>query len=230
MPLDGVEAQVIGLTLPMPTEGKPRRVLCIGAHCDDIEIGCGGALLQLQKAGGNSIIDWIVLTGEEARRAETTSAMELLIEPACRGELLFGGFPDSRLPTMYGELKDFFSALRTRLNIPDIVFCHTRDDAHQDHRLVNEMVWGAFRDHLVLEYEIVKWDGDLGKPNLYVPLDQDVVDRKLDVLMQVYASQRSKSWFTPDTFLAMSRLRGVECRSPSGHAEGFYARKVLVSQ
>src|SRR5580693_786795 len=200
MSLDGLEGQVIGLALPAGQE--PRRVLCVGAHCDDIEIGCAGALLQLQKASGNLCIDWVVLAGEENRRAETLAARDLLIQPQYRGELLFGGFPDSRLPTVYGALKEFFNPLRARFR-PDIVFCHDRDDAHQDHRLVSEMVWGAFRDHLILEYEIIKWDGDLGRPNLYVPLDRDVAQKKIDVLMSAYGSQRSKDWFTPDTFLSM---------------------------
>ena len=216
---------MIGLTLPAGRE--PRRVLCVGAHCDDIEIGCAGALLQLQKTVGSLIIDWVVLTGEEARRDETTTARELLVMPEFRGELAFGGFPDSRLPSVYGELKSFFAALRARVN-PDVIFCHERSDAHQDHRLVNEMVWGAFRDHLILEYEVVKWDGGLATPNVYVPLDRDVVDRKADVLMQCYGSQRSKHWFTPETFLAMSRVRGIECRSSSGHAEAFVARKIVL--
>ncbi len=216
---------MIGLTLP--SGGEPRRVLCIGAHCDDIEIGCAGALLQLQKSAGKLVIDWVVLTGEEKRRAEATAAMQLLVEPPYRGELLFGGLPDSRLPSVYGELKEFFVAVQKRFQ-PDIVFCHQRHDAHQDHRLVNEMVWGAFRNHLILEYEIVKWDGDFGAPNVYVPLDRDVLDRKVDVLMKTYGTQRSKDWFTPDTFLAVSRIRGVECRAPSGHAEAFIARKVIL--
>ncbi len=226
MSLDNSEAYVIGLALPAGQE--PRRVLCIGAHCDDIEIGCAGALLQLQKAGGNLCIDWVVLAGEDNRRAETLAARDLLIQPQCRGELLFGGFPDSRLPTVYGALKEFFNPLGAHFR-PDIVFCHDRDDAHQDHRLVSEMVWGAFRDQLILEYEIIKWDGDLGRPNLYVPLDRDVVQKKIDVLMSVYGSQRGKDWFTPDTFLSMMRIRGIECRAPNGHAEAFHGRKVLMS-
>ena len=217
---------MIGLAPPAGQE--PRRVLCIGAHCDDIEIGCAGALLQLQKAAAGVRIDWVVLTGEERRRDETLAARDLLIQPASRGEVLFGGFPDSRLPTAYGALKDFFAPLRAQFR-PDIVFCHDKNDAHQDHRLVNEMAWGAFRDQLILEYEIIKWDGDLGRPNLYVPLDPDVVQKKIDVLMTVYGSQRGKDWFTPDTFLSMMRIRGIECRAPSGHAEGFHGRKVLLS-
>jgi LmbE family N-acetylglucosaminyl deacetylase len=232
--LEGVEPRrrraegsrpMIGLALL--AGGEPRRVLCVGAHCDDIEIGCTGALLQLQKTIGKLTIDWVVLTGDEARQAEASAAMQLLVEPAFRGELVFGGFPDSRLPSVYGELKEFFGTLHTRFQ-PDIVFCHERNDAHQDHRLVNEMVWGAFRDHLILEYEIAKWDGDLGTPNAYVPLDKDVLDRKVDVLMQAYGSQRSKDWFTPETFLAIARIRGVECRSRDGYAEGFYIRKMVM--
>jgi LmbE family N-acetylglucosaminyl deacetylase len=167
-----------------------------------------------------------VLTGHKERQAESAGAMELLVEPRYRGELAFGGFPDSRLPSVYGELKEFFGTLRTRFQ-PDLVFCHERNDAHQDHRLVNEMVWGAFRDHFILEYEIPKWDGGLSTPNVYVPLDRDVLDRKVDVLMKAYGSQRSKDWFTPETFLAIARIRGIECRSPDGFAEGFYNRKMV---
>lgn len=224
--MDDLETtQVIGLALPAGFE--PRRVLCIGAHCDDIEIGCGGALLQMQKAGGKLTIDWVLLTGDEARRAEASKAMQLLVAPEFRGELAFGGFPDSRLPAVYDGLKDYFGTLRARFR-PDMVFCHERGDAHQDHRLVNEMTWGAFRDHLILEYEILKWDGGLGTPNFYVPLDAEVLERKVEVLMQAYGTQRSKDWFTPDSFRALSRLRGIECRAPSGHAEGFTARKLVM--
>jgi LmbE family N-acetylglucosaminyl deacetylase len=236
VPLEGLELPsrcgrpegfglMIGLTLPVGRE--PLRILCIGAHCDDIEIGCAGALLQLQKTAANLTIDWVVLTGEGARRTETTAAMQALVEAQFRGELVFGGFPDARLPAAYGELKDFFATLGVKFK-PDLIFCHGRNDAHQDHRLVNEMTWGAFRDHLILEYEIVKWDGDLGATNSYVPLDKDVVDRKVDVLMQTYGSQRSKDWFTPETFLAIMRIRGVESRAPSGYAEAFSARKIVM--
>jgi LmbE family N-acetylglucosaminyl deacetylase len=226
VPLDGLESQMIGLKLPAGHEA--RRVLCIGAHCDDIEIGCAGTLLQLQKAAGELTIDWIVLTGDARRQAEAAAAMQLLVGSSYRGELVFGGFPDSRLPTAYGELKGFFDTVRQRFR-PDVVFCHAKNDAHQDHRLANEMAWGAFRDHLILEYEIVKWDGDLGQPNTYVPLDADSLARKVDVLMETYGTQRNKDWFTPETFRAMARIRGVECRSPTGHAEAFFARKLVVA-
>jgi LmbE family N-acetylglucosaminyl deacetylase len=181
----------------------------------------------MQKAADKPTIDWVVLTGDAARQSETAAAMQLLVAPACRGELVFGAFPDSRLPAVYGEMKEFFATLQARFR-PDIIFCHEQHDAHQDHRVVNEMVWGAFRDHLILEYEILKWDGGLAAPNVYVPLDTDVLDRKVEVLMQAYGSQRGKDWFTPDTFRALTRIRGVECRAPSGHAEGFTARKLAL--
>jgi LmbE family N-acetylglucosaminyl deacetylase len=216
---------MIGLALPAGS--GLRRVLCIGAHCDDIEIGCGGALLQLQKSGAPLRIDWVVLTGEGRRREEAIAAMQLLVDPACRGELLFGGFPDSKLPAAYGEVKDFFGPLRARFQ-PDLVFCHERDDAHQDHRICNEMAWGAFRDQMILEYEIPKWDGGLGTPGLYVPLDATVLERKIEVLMGTYGSQRSKDWFTPETFRSLARLRGIECRAPAGFAEGFHVRKLVL--
>lgn len=222
--MDGVESKVIGLTLP--AGGRPLRILCIGAHCDDIEIGCGGTLLQWQ-AEGEVEIDWAILTGDASRRAEAAAAMKEFVKPAARGELLFGEFPDARLPAYYGEIKDFFDELRRKFK-PDIIFSHERSDAHQDHRIANELTWGAFRNHLILEYEIPKWDGNYAEPNTYVPLSKEVMDRKIDGLMSVYGSQRSKDWFTPDTFLAISRIRGIESRSPSGHAEGFIARKVVI--
>lgn len=205
--------------------GKLQRLLCIGAHCDDIEIGCGGTLLQMQRGSTRLAIDWIVLTGGEERRVESTKAMRRLVKPANRGNLLFGGFPDARLPARYGELKDWFDGARRRVR-PDIVFTHERIDAHQDHRVINEMTWGAFRDHLILEYEIVKWDGGFGNPNTYVPLSKAVAKRKVDTLLAIYGSQRGKDWFTADTFMSVMRIRGVECRSPSGYAEAFTTRKL----
>jgi LmbE family N-acetylglucosaminyl deacetylase len=211
------------------TDGRrPLRVLCIGAHCDDIEIGCGGALLHLQQAYQQSVFDWVVLTGNAERQRETGAAMRSLLKPAHRGRLLFGGFSDASLPSNYGDLKGFFLKLQ-KWPRPDVVFCHERADAHQDHRIVNEMVWGAFRDHLILEYEIPKWDGGLTTPNLYVPLTTGQMRRKVAVLMKAYGSQRSRAWFTTQTFEALMRLRGVECRARSGYAEGFFGRKLTLT-
>jgi LmbE family N-acetylglucosaminyl deacetylase len=204
--------------------GSALRVLCVGAHSDDIEIGCAGALLQVQRFHPRSRIDWVVLTGSADRQRETSQAMRQLIAPARRGKLVFGGFRDTCLPASYAELKDFFANLK--LPDPDVVFCHERTDAHQDHRVTNEMVWGAFRDHLILEYEIPKWDGGLTTPNFYVPLTAAQARRKVALLMRVFGSQRSRAWFTAQTFEALLRLRGIECRASSGLAEGFHARKL----
>jgi LmbE family N-acetylglucosaminyl deacetylase len=204
------------------------RVLCIGAHCDDIEIGCAGALQVMQARRGGLLVDWVVLSAPPERRAETERAMALLVPPAYRGGLRWADFVDGLFPAHYGEIKKFFESLK-RSSRPDVIFCHERDDRHQDHRLLNEMVWNTFRDHLVLEYEVPKWDGGLGQPNLYVPLSQAQAHKKIDTLMKVYATQKSRDWFTPDTFQAMLRLRGLECRSPSGLAEAFHARKVRLA-
>jgi LmbE family N-acetylglucosaminyl deacetylase len=207
--------------------GKSLHILCVGAHCDDIEIGCSGTLLQMQKSYPGSTCDWVVLTGNADRQAETGVAMRALLKPAQQGKLLFGNFTDASLPASYGELKTFFAGLQ-KLRRPDVIFCHERADAHQDHRIVNEMIWGAFRDHLILEYEIPKWDGGLTTPNIYVPLTAAQVRRKVSVLMKAFGSQRSREWFTPQTFEGLMRLRGVECRARSGHAEGFFARKLVM--
>jgi LmbE family N-acetylglucosaminyl deacetylase len=201
------------------------RVLCVGAHCDDIEIGCGATLRVLQDRARKPTIDWVVLSGTADRRQETQRAMRILVRPACRGELQFGDFPDGRFPAAYGEIKSFCEALKVGPD-PDLILCHERDDRHQDHRVVNEMIWNTFRDHVILEYEIPKWDGGLGQPNVYVPLDAKAADAKVDALMKSYRSQANRDWFTRETFMAMLRLRGLECRSPSGYAEAFHGRKL----
>ena len=151
--------------------------------------------------------------------------MRMLVRPACRGELRFGDFPDGRFPAAYGEMKSFCEALKGGAD-PDLILCHERDDRHQDHRVVNEMIWNTFRDHVVLEYEIPKWDGGLGQPNVYVPLDAKAADAKVGALIKSYRSQANRDWFTRETFMAMLRLRGLECRSPSGYEEAFHGRKL----
>jgi len=206
--------------------GRTARVLCVGAHCDDIEIGCAATLLALQGRRSRLEISWVVVSAPAVRRAETRRAMEMLVRRGARGSLTTGGFADGRFPSDYGAIKDFFESLK-RLPAPDLIFCHERDDRHQDHRVVNEMVWSTFRDQLVLEYEIPKWDGGLGEPNMYVPVSAAQVRAKVQALMTAYRSQRHKDWFSADTFRALARLRGLECRARSGHAEAFHARKVL---
>jgi LmbE family N-acetylglucosaminyl deacetylase len=201
------------------------RILCVGAHCDDIEIGCGATIVALQNRTERLVVDWVVLSGAPQRRKETEAAMQMLVRTANRGELLFADFPDGRFPAAYAAIKDFCESLKRRPQ-PDLILCHERDDRHQDHRIVNEMIWNTFRDHVVLEYEIPKWDGGLGQPNVYVPVTQNDAEAKVDALLKSYPSQSGRDWFTRDTFIALLRLRGLECRSPSGYAEAFYGRKL----
>jgi len=204
------------------------RVLCVGAHCDDIEIGCGATLRALQSQRKKIMIDWALLSGSAERAAESTKAMSQLVAPRARGELRFGDFADGRFPAEYARIKEFFESLK-QLPRPDLIFCHERDDRHQDHRIVNEMVWNTFRDQIVLEYEIPKWDGGLGQPNTYVPVTAKQAQAKVNALLKSHRSQLGRYWFTADTFMALMRLRGIECRAESGLAEAFHGRKLRVA-
>lgn len=203
------------------------RVLCIGAHCDDIEIGCGGTLLEWQRHQAAVTFDWVILSGTAERRDEARRARDFFLAAPHQGELRLGNFADGCFPAAYGEIKAFFESLKD-LALPDVIFCHERDDRHQDHRIINEMVWSTFRDQMILEYEIPKWDGGLGQPNVYVALDATTAERKADALWEAYASQRNRHWFSRDTFISMLRMRGLECRSPSGYAEAFHGRKLRI--
>ncbi|MFO1313570.1 MAG: PIG-L deacetylase family protein [Burkholderiales bacterium] len=203
------------------------RVLCVGAHCDDIEIGCGATLRLLGRERQRLVVDWAILSGTTARRNEASHAMRLLVAARHRGTLRFGTFADGRFPSEYAPIKDYFESLKT-MPSPDLVLCHEREDRHQDHRIVNEMTWNTFRDHLILEYEIPKWDGGLGQPNVYVPVGARDAEAKARTLLSVYASQAHRDWFSRDTFLAAMRLRGIECRAPSGYAEAFHGRKLRI--
>lgn len=213
---------------PLLSNRSQLRVLCIGAHCDDIEIGCGATLLALQESGVATCIDWIVLSGTPERQAETGAAMRMLVEEVVRGELRFGDFRDGSMPAQYLEIKAFFESLKD-LARPDIVFTHERDDRHQDHRIAHEMTWNTFRDQLVLEYEIPKWDGGLGQPNLFVPVSREQGESKIQTLLTSYPTQSGRDWFTRDTFEAMMQLRGIESRSSSGWSEAFHARKLCFA-
>jgi LmbE family N-acetylglucosaminyl deacetylase len=204
------------------------RVLCIGAHCDDIEIGCGATLAALRRLRKRLEVQWVVLSGAENRRRESTAAMRALVGPRAFNDGIFGGLRDGYVPAQYAAAKELFESLKS-LPAPDIIFCHERNDRHQDHRTISELVWSTFRDHAVLEYEIPKWDGGLGTPNLYCPVSKRDADAKVQALMRAYASQVGRDWFTPETFLGLMRIRGVECRSPSGYAEGFYGHKLTLT-
>ena len=211
--------------IAQPDRPRSLRVLCIGAHCDDIEIGCAGTLATLQRRGASITIDWAILSGPKERRREAMHGRRLIVRPANRGLVAFGALPDGRFPAHYDDIKNFFEDLK-RESRPDLVFCHERDDRHQDHRIVNEMTWNTFRDNVVLEYEIPKWDGGLGQPNIYVPLTSREAHAKAAALLKAYPSQAGKPWFKSETFMALLRLRGVECHASSGYAEAFHGRKL----
>jgi LmbE family N-acetylglucosaminyl deacetylase len=197
------------------------RVLAIGSHADDIEIGCGGTLLRLAAELEALELHWVVLSADGERADEARAAAAAF---GAEAEVL--GFRDAFF-RYGGEVKEFFEELKGRFD-PDLVLTHHGADRHQDHRLVAELTWNTFRDHLILEYEIPKYDGDLGSPNVFFHLTEDFARRKVDVLLDVFPSQRAKRWFTEDLFLGLMRIRGMESNSPSGYAEGFYARKVSL--
>lgn len=201
-------------------------VLCLGAHSDDLEIGCGGTVLRLLQQYPGVRIRWVVLSAAEERRAEAKASAEALLAGAA-AEIEIAEFEDRCFPQQLPALKRYFDQLGRSLT-PDLVLTHHRGDLHQDHRTVAELTWETFRNHLVLEYEIPKYDGDLGQPNAFVELPRELCVRKVEHLLRRFPSQTSKYWFTDETFWATLRLRGVECRAASGYAEGFHARKVLL--
>jgi LmbE family N-acetylglucosaminyl deacetylase len=202
-------------------------VLCLGAHCDDIEIGCGGTILRLIDEVADLHVDWIVFASNNERRAEAERSAELFLDGCATRRIAVESFRESYFPWVGAELKDYFAALAAR-GRPDLVLTHARDDRHQDHRTIAELTWNGFRDHLILEYEIPKWDGDLGRPNLYVPLDEAIAERKVQTLLDAFPSQRSRHWFDADTFRGLLRLRGMECNAPARFAEAFHAHKLVL--
>lgn len=209
-------------------EGHSPLVLFIGAHCDDIEIGCGGTILRLREALPNADLRWVILSSNEERRREAReSAARFLGEDAAR-RVSIQSFRDGFLPYSGGEVKEFFESLKRELQ-PDLVFTHYRYDLHQDHRLACELTWNTWRDHLILEYEVPKYDGDLGRPNAFVPLSAAQVEGKVKTLLDVYRSQASHEWFDEDTLRGILRLRGVESNAPERHAEAFFARKLILA-
>jgi len=216
---------MLPLRLAKNGNDAPLQVLCLGAHSDDIEIGCGGTVLQLAAAVPRTEFTWVVLSGDGARAEEARKSATLFVGAAARARVVVKEFRDGFFPYGGAGIKDFFETLKCE-TAPDVIFTHYRGDQHQDHRLVSELTWNTFRDHLILEYEIPKWDGDLGRPNWYVPLDDRTCGTKTRHLLDAFASQRDRQWFTAETFRALMRLRGVECAAPEGYAEAFYAHKL----
>lgn len=208
--------------------GDVRSVLCVGAHCDDIEIGCGGAILKLLQSAPAARVHWIVFTSDERRLEEAREAATIFLADAGGAAVEIEGFRERYLPYEGGRVKERFDHLSSELE-PDLVFTHFRDDLHQDHRLLSELTYNTFRDNLILEYEIPKIDGDLGHPNVYVHLEEEHCERKIATLLEVFSSQADKHWFRPETFRALLHLRGMESRSPSGLAEAFHCRKLVLA-
>jgi LmbE family N-acetylglucosaminyl deacetylase len=216
---------LIGLNLSVKS-ADPVHVLCLGAHSDDIELGCGGTLLHFKSTFARVKFHWVVFCASGPRRQEAAKAAELFTA-GCEKEIVLREYRDGFLPYSGGEVKEFFEQMKSQVN-PDLIFTHWRGDAHQDHRLLSELTWNTFRNHLILEYEIPKYDGDMGQPNLFVPLEVQLYERKIDYLFTAFESQRAKRWFDRETFLGLMRIRGMESNSPSGYAEAFHARKVMV--
>src|SRR5712692_6273673 len=202
-------------------------IFCLGAHSDDSEIGCGGTVLRLAEQYARGVFHWVVFSAIGARESEARSGATLFVGPSRLKGPLLKTFPDGFMPFSGAEVKAVFEELKQAIS-PDLIFTHNRKDAHQDHRLLAELTWNTFRDHLILEYEIPKYDGDLGQPNFFVPLEKEIYQKKVRYLMDAFATQLPNHWFTEETFLALMRLRGMECVSPSGYAEAFYARKLVV--
>ena len=209
-------------------QARPARLLVIGAHSDDIEIGCGGTILKLVEEGVLSAIWWVVLSGNGERAAEAEASARALLNGAVEKRVIVRDFKNGFFPYDGGEIKAFFETLKHEFS-PDIIFTHQRQDLHQDHRLSCELTWNTFRDHLILEYEVPKYDGDMGSPNVFVPLDGDVCRQKVDHLLEHFASQRDRRWFREDLFSGLLRLRGMECQSPTSYAEAFYCRKAVLA-
>ncbi len=215
------------LPLDFQPTGRPLHVLCLGAHSDDIEIGCGGTLMRWAAERRPLLVTWVVFSADGPRAAEARRSARALLGRSTTLELVFGGFPDARLPAEFERAKDFVGALARRCE-PDVVLTHRLEDRHQDHRCVAELTWQAWRNQIVLEYEIPKYEGDLGQPNLYVPLAEAVVERKLRHLDRHFPTQRGKDWFRDSSFRGLMAVRGLECRAASGMAEAFHLRKAVL--
>jgi LmbE family N-acetylglucosaminyl deacetylase len=217
------------LSLPIGSpDAAPRRVLAIGAHSDDIEIGCGGTLLKLIEQQAVSEVCWVVLSGGTDRADEAQRSAEAMLDGVPKAEILLRDFPDGFFPYEGQRIKDFFEQLKADYS-PDVVFTHQRADLHQDHRVCCELTWNTFRDHLILEYEVPKYDGDMSAPNAFVPIEAHLHRRKIDHLMSHFGTQRSKRWFQEELFSSLLRLRGMECNSPSSYAEAFFCRKAVLT-
>jgi len=213
--------------LQLAAPGDRLSLLCLGAHSDDIEIGAGATLLSMMERGIRLEVHWCVLSGGDEREKEAKASAADFLANAADAQIDVLSFRDGFFPEQGEAIKSWFETLKRRAD-PDVILTHHRDDAHQDHRQVCRLTWNTFRDHCILEYEVPKWDGDMGRPNVYMPVSTNALQRKIDLLLAHFASQRSKQWFDAETFLGLARLRGMECRAPERYAEAFFARKLSL--
>ena len=206
---------------------KPlRRILCLGAHCDDIEIGCGGTILRLLSEHPELQVYWLVFSSTPVRKKEAARAAKMFLAGSKKQKVAIRNYRDSFFPSQQAQIKREFEKLKREF-LPDLILTHYRHDLHQDHRVICELTWNTFRSHLILEYEIPKYDGDLGAPNFFVGLDRATCERKAKYILDSFVSQRPKQWFTAETFMGLQRIRGIEANSSGGYAEGFHCRKLV---
>jgi LmbE family N-acetylglucosaminyl deacetylase len=210
------------------SSNSPCKILCLGSHCDDIEIGCGGTILQMAEQLPQAEVYWIVFSSDPVRAREATDSAHCFLERAKAKTILIKDFQTSFFPFTGAAIKEDFEQLKQDFS-PDVIFTHYRHDLHQDHQLISQLTWNTFRNHLILEYEIPKYDGDLGSPNVFTHLDEELCRKKLTYLLTNFKSQRHKHWFEDETFWALLRLRGMESNAPSKYAEAFYCRKSVLA-
>jgi LmbE family N-acetylglucosaminyl deacetylase len=204
-------------------------VLCLGAHADDIEIGCGGTILRWAKENPDLAFHWVVFSATGSRRSEAERSARGFLRSVQSPQISLHSFRDGFFPSQHSEIKQAFEELKATV-APDVILTHFGSDRHQDHRVVSELTWNTFRNHLILEYEIPKYDGDLGQPNVFVALDEAISDQKIDLLYEHFPTQAGKTWFDRDTFRGLMRLRGVECAAEGRFAEAFYGRKLRLGK
>jgi LmbE family N-acetylglucosaminyl deacetylase len=215
------------LKLKLGEASSPYRVLAIGCHADDIEIGCGGTILHLIETLPSVEVWWVVLSARGERAEEVHQSADAFLAGAADRRIFVREFRDGFFPYDGGEIKDFFESLKPQIS-PDLIFTHNRKDLHQDHRVASELTWNTFRNHLILEYEVPKYDGDFGSPNVFFHLSEAITNRKVENLLAYFSTQRDRRWFTEDLFLSTLRIRGMESNSPTRYAEAFYGRKVVL--
>jgi len=215
------------LNFPFISKKSGYKILCLGAHCDDIEIGCGGTLLRLLETYSVDFVKWVVFASNEERKQEAITSAAVFLEKAKAKEILVLDYRDAFLNFSGLEIKERFETIKKEID-PDLIFTHYRDDRHQDHRILSDFTWNTFRSHLILEYEIPKFDGDLGIPNYFVRLTEEHADKKIQIILDSFKSQAAKHWFDKETFQALMRIRGMESACITKYAEAFHARKMIL--